>query len=166
MNPYSDVASNMLLKDRVYNTLKNEIILGHLKPGQRALMEAWGALGKPMAVAALRNPYDLLHLPQGAAGHDGIPHPVTPVACTRVSCLAGGFFKANSYHHQAVGRLAPGLRAAAYADDGQIEALEHESLPILGVQWHPERMVAGLCADTPADHTALFTYLTQRKPQT
>ena len=34
MNPYSDVASNMLLKDRVYNTLKNEIILGHLKPGQ------------------------------------------------------------------------------------------------------------------------------------
>ena len=28
MNPYSDVASNMLLKDRVYNTLKNEII-GH-----------------------------------------------------------------------------------------------------------------------------------------
>ena len=51
-------------------------------------------------------------------------------------------------------------------DDGQIEALEHESLPILGVQWHPERMVAGLCADTPADHTALFTYLTQRKPKT
>jgi len=34
------------------------------------------------------------------------------------------------------------------------------------VQWHPERMVAGLCADTPADHTALFTYLTQRKPKT
>ena len=34
MNPYSDVASNMLLKDRVYNTLKNEIILGHLKPGE------------------------------------------------------------------------------------------------------------------------------------
>ena len=46
------------------------------------------------------------------------------------------FFKANSYHHQAVGRLAPGLRAAAYADDGQIEALEHESLPI------PRRAVA------------------------
>ena len=31
----------------------------HLKPGQLALMEALGALGKPMAVAALRNPYDL-----------------------------------------------------------------------------------------------------------
>ena len=40
----------------------------HLKPGQLALMEALGALGKPMAVAALRNPYDLLNLPQGAAG--------------------------------------------------------------------------------------------------
>lgn len=48
------------------------IVLGtcnaHLKPGQLALMEALGALGKPMAVAALRNPYDLLNLPQGAAG--------------------------------------------------------------------------------------------------
>ncbi|WP_191396482.1 beta-N-acetylhexosaminidase [Flavonifractor sp. An306] len=48
------------------------IVLGtcnaHLKAGQLALMEALGALGKPMAVAALRNPYDLLNLPQGAAG--------------------------------------------------------------------------------------------------
>lgn len=48
------------------------IVLGtcnaHLKPGQLALMEALGALGKPMVVVALRNPYDLRNLPQGAAG--------------------------------------------------------------------------------------------------
>ena len=48
------------------------IVLGtynaHLKPGQLALMKALGALGKPMVVAALRNPYDLLSLPDGAAG--------------------------------------------------------------------------------------------------
>lgn len=135
-----------------------------------ALLRAFCARGKP--VLGICRGIQTINvffggtLLQEVAGHDGIPHPVTTVAGTRVSCLAGGFFKANSYHHQAVGRLAPGLRAAAYADDGQIEALEHESLPILGVQWHPERMVAGLCADTPADHTALFTYLTQRKPKT
>lgn len=46
----------------------------------------------------------------------------------------------NSLHHQGVDRLAPGLKAEAYAPDGQIEAL---SLPdakafLLGVQWHPE----------------------------
>ncbi len=48
------------------------IVLGtcnaHLKEGQRALMKALGELGKPMAVVALRNPYDLLSLPAGAAG--------------------------------------------------------------------------------------------------
>ena len=26
-------------------------------------------------------------------------------------------------------------------EEGIIEAVEHESLPILGVQWHPERMI-------------------------
>jgi putative glutamine amidotransferase len=46
----------------------------------------------------------------------------------------------NSLHHQGVDRLAPGLKAEAYAPDGQIEAV---SLPgakafLLGVQWHPE----------------------------
>ena len=48
------------------------IVLGtcnaHLKPEQLALMKALGACGRPMAVAALRNPYDLLQLPEGAAG--------------------------------------------------------------------------------------------------
>ena len=42
----------------------------------------------------------------------------------------------NSYHHQAIDRLAPGMRAVATAPDGLIEAVEGEGL--LGVQWHPE----------------------------
>ena len=48
------------------------IVLGtcnaHLKPGQLALMRALGALKKPMLTVALRDPYDLLSLPDGAAG--------------------------------------------------------------------------------------------------
>ncbi len=48
------------------------IILGtcnaHIKPGQLKLMRALGELGKPMVVVALRNPYDLLSLPEHAAG--------------------------------------------------------------------------------------------------
>lgn len=39
---------------------------GHLFPGQMALVRALGALGVPMAVAALRNPYDLRCTPEGA----------------------------------------------------------------------------------------------------
>ncbi len=49
----------------------------------------------------------------------------------------------NSYHHQAVRRIAPGFRATAYSiPDGVIEAME---IPgdrfVVGVQWHPEEMI-------------------------
>lgn len=46
----------------------------------------------------------------------------------------------NSLHHQAVATLGPGLIAAARAPDGTIEALEHSHEPIIGVQWHPEKL--------------------------
>lgn len=44
----------------------------------------------------------------------------------------------NSYHHQAVNVLAPGLEVIGTHDDGTIEAFIHQTLPIIGVQWHPE----------------------------
>lgn len=47
--------------------------------------------------------------------------------------------RVNSRHHQAVGRLAPGLLVSATAPDGVIEAVEDPSRRFcLGVQWHPE----------------------------
>ena len=103
---------------------------------------------------------------QDITGHSDCRHLVRTVPMTRTASLLGPFFHTNSYHHQAIDRLGEELYAAAYAKDGIIEAIEHRSLPILGVQWHPERMIAGLCADTPANHTALFTYFTQRTPKT
>lgn len=48
-------------------------------------------------------------------------------------------YPTNSYHHQAVDRLADGLKATAYAPDGILEAYEGTgSAFILGTQWHPE----------------------------
>jgi len=44
----------------------------------------------------------------------------------------------NAYHHQAVKEVAPGLRVAAKAPDGIIEAVESEDGRIFAVQWHPE----------------------------
>ena len=41
-------------------------------------------------------------------------------------------------HHQAVDQLGQGFRVALQATDGVIEAISHDSLPFLGVQWHPE----------------------------
>lgn len=46
----------------------------------------------------------------------------------------------NSAHHQAADRLGGGLRALQWAEDGVVEALRHERLPVWAVQWHPERL--------------------------
>ena len=55
--------------------------------------------------------------------------------------LFGEEFIVNTHHHQSVRDCAPGFRATAVTDEGVIEAIEHESLPIIGTQWHPERMI-------------------------
>lgn len=47
----------------------------------------------------------------------------------------------NSTHHQAINRLGRGLRVSARSTDGVIEAIEMETLPIVAVQFHPERLV-------------------------
>ncbi|MET0589845.1 MAG: gamma-glutamyl-gamma-aminobutyrate hydrolase family protein [Naasia sp.] len=44
----------------------------------------------------------------------------------------------RSSHHQAVDRPGEGLVVVARADDGTVEAVEHESAPVWCVQWHPE----------------------------
>ena len=44
----------------------------------------------------------------------------------------------HSAHHQAVSLLGSDLAVTATADDGTIEAIEHVSAPVVGVQWHPE----------------------------
>ena len=45
----------------------------------------------------------------------------------------------KSHHHQGFGRLGEGLRAAAHADDGAVEAVEDPSRRFaVGVLWHPE----------------------------
>ncbi len=51
----------------------------------------------------------------------------------------------NSSHHQAVKGAGRGIKPFAYASDDIIEAFYLEDHPfLLGVQWHPERMVTPL----------------------
>lgn len=54
----------------------------------------------------------------------------------------------NSFHHQAVGRLAGGLCTTAMSPDGVIEAVEctDRAWWAIGVQWHPEELTG-----TPED---------------
>jgi putative glutamine amidotransferase len=47
----------------------------------------------------------------------------------------------NSFHHQAVRDVAPGLEVEARSPDGIVEAVSLPNHPFaLGVQWHPEMM--------------------------
>lgn len=71
-------------------------------------------------------------------------HDVDVVAGSRLAALYGaGPRRVNSYHHQAVDRLATGLRVAATAADGVVEGLEHDEWDAFGVQWHPEKTLDG-----------------------
>ncbi|MCW8129890.1 MAG: gamma-glutamyl-gamma-aminobutyrate hydrolase family protein [Planctomycetota bacterium] len=69
----------------------------------------------------------------------------------KVTGATDGVLESNSYHHQAIKPGAPGdgLRVSAWAPDGIPEciepaagsAFEQAGRFVLGVQWHPERMV-------------------------
>lgn len=69
-------------------------------------------------------------------------HDIRLVAGSRLGRVLGvESMQVNSSHHQAVKDLAPGFRAAAFAPDGVVEAIESETLPVVGVQFHPEKLL-------------------------
>lgn len=55
--------------------------------------------------------------------------------------LYGGESVVNSAHHQCLNKVGPGLRVIQRCTlDQRPEGIAHESLPVLGLQWHPERL--------------------------
>ncbi|MFL5797375.1 MAG: gamma-glutamyl-gamma-aminobutyrate hydrolase family protein [Actinomycetota bacterium] len=105
------------------------------------------------------------HLPDlpGLLQHDGpgrgtpVMHDVKVSPESGLALVTGSeTLVCSSHHHQAVDRLGDGLVVTARADDGVIEALEHEEALgwTVAVQWHPE----DTAADDPAQQ-ALFDAL-------
>lgn len=85
---------------------------------------------------------------QDLPGHSAVDgrdrlHPVRS-APSALGRLCGKETVVNSAHHQAADRLGSGLEAVQWAADGVVEALEHRTLPVWGVQWHPERLPGAL----------------------
>lgn len=70
--------------------------------------------------------------------------------------LYGEVFPVNSSHHQGLGRLGKGLRAAAWSEGGVVEAVEHETLTLISVQFHPERMTGALARPDTVDGGEIF----------
>jgi len=86
------------------------------------------------------------HLPGHRQSEPGtqVTHAVEVLAGTRLARLLGaGTLAVNSFHHQAADALGRGLRVAACAADGTVEAIEGEGQGfVLGVQWHAETLSA------------------------
>jgi anthranilate synthase component 2/putative glutamine amidotransferase len=122
--------------------------------GELALLQA--ALARDMPVLAVCRGSQVLnvalggdlvqHLPEvvGDETHKHTPgeyadHDVDVFPETRLGSLIGDRAPVKSHHHQGFGRLGSGLREAARADDGTIEALEDPDRRFaVGVLWHPE----------------------------
>jgi len=56
-------------------------------------------------------------------------------------------FEAGRYHSLAATRVPDVLEPTAFADDGDVMAVRHRELPVVGVQFHPESV---LTPDGPA----------------
>lgn len=80
------------------------------------------------------------HTVMGHHVFNGHQHVTLDGSCKVAAVVGATDIAVNSIHHQAVRSLAPGFRAVGWADDGVVEAIEHEdpSWPLLAVQWHPE----------------------------
>ena len=78
--------------------------------------------------------------PRDKRVHDVLVHPRSRLS----GALGADILQVNSFHHQAVARLADGLAAVAHAPDGVIEGAEWTSDDwwMLAVQWHPEELTA------------------------
>jgi putative glutamine amidotransferase len=103
-------------------------------------------------------PEALAHTPNPAHPREEPSHPVSIRPGTHLARILGASSLAvNSFHHQSLKDLAPGLSVTAQAPDGVVEAVELAGHPFaLGVQWHPEEM-----ADLDFHARRLFSALTK-----
>lgn len=97
------------------------------------------------------------HRPSGEDGQDRV-HAVRTRDGSLLHRLYGSIFTVNSYHHQALDQLGSGLTATAWSESGLVEAVEHRLFPVIGVQFHPERMSYGCRRPDTADGGPIFSW--------
>ena len=119
------------------------------------------ALGQALPMLAICRGMQLLNIVRGGDLHQHLPdvsarprhrgepgrfaaHTVRIEAGTTLASLLGPAATTHSFHHQAPDRIGAGLRVAAVADDGSVEAVEDPNMRFtVGVLWHPEESDEG-----------------------
>lgn len=115
-----------------------------------ALFEAFRKKGKPILgicrghqfINAITGGKNMLNFPRlyGGEHNCGVVHDIIAEPDSVLGQLFGTKFKVNSYHCDCAVTPGPEMRVTARSEDGIVESIEHISLPIVGVQFHPERM--------------------------
>lgn len=71
--------------------------------------------------------------------HSAYDHALKVDQHTRLATLLPKKLRVSSYHHQSTAVVPDGWHVAATSAGGAIiEAIEHPTLPVISVQWHPE----------------------------
>lgn len=137
-------------------------IHGQLPPEEHSLIRSFAETGRP--ILGICRGMQALNVYFGGTLYDFIPghqvpdtYPVHPTtAAGLVAKLLGPAPVVNTNHHQAVERLGRGLVVCQHAADGVVEAICHASLPILALQWHPERQSFALRRADATDAAPIF----------
>ena len=139
-------------------------IHGRLPPEETFLLRAFWEARRP--ILGICRGMQALNVFFGGTLHARIPghqqaqgdliHPTR--ARGLLSQLLGPAPLVNSNHHQAVRVLGEELCLLQQAADGTIEGFCHETLPILGVQWHPERQSGARLRADAVDAGPLLRY--------
>ena len=137
---------------------------------QLAALEAFLQAGKP--VLGICRGIQLINVCFGGSLIQNLSEPhihrttkgdaLHPASCPEGSLLARLYgrisFTVNSAHHQALDRIGKGLTVIQTAPDGVVEAVAHETLPILAVQWHPERLRGRFARPEAVSGEPIFQY--------
>ena len=146
------------LDPEAYGAPERHVELGPTEPSLDAfeLALARAAIERGMPVLGICRGSQALNVACGGTLHQHLPghrqaepgtqttHEVEILGGTQLAGLVGeGTMAVNSFHHQAVDELGRGLRVAARAADGTVEAIERPGGFVIGVQWHAETLADG-----------------------
>jgi putative glutamine amidotransferase len=80
-----------------------------------------------------------------AHGRSHLAHTIEVDPASELGQAAGEHkVRVNSLHHQAIGKLAPGLQQTARGEDGTVEGVESDDGLVVAVQCHPEELTTDL----------------------